>query len=177
MAGVEHALMFGALSAAVGIPLLFVRRSGLFGSREKFIKVRADLLRDGRVVLQPSIMGRTLGMGALTISDDGLSIQRGKWTAVFAWKNISTPFALEEHLRASKITFKHEQANPRFGKRGLFKKAASKSEFVETRQAITSAYGLGWGDLAKLLNISRDLFRERASDPFPLRRFQLTSRR
>lgn len=173
MAGVGHVLMFGAVSLAVGLPLLFIRRSGLLGSRERFEKAHLDLRLHGRVVLHTSIMGGMLGIRTLTISGDRLSVDDGKRTTAFAWTSIVSPFNLQEGLRESNITFVHRRKNPRFGQRRLFRKTLLESEFVEARHSITSAYGLGWGNLATLLNSSRGLFRENTSAPLPLFTSQL----
>ena len=148
-----HGLV-GALGAvAVGLPLMWLSRRGLFGSKAAYAHAQSELREHHRVVLSPPIIQRMVGTGPIILDCSGLTVNRWGKKDFYAWCDVTKPFELQLGTRNSHIFFSHKRRNPNFGRKGFFRN--TKSEHIEDRQTIGCAYAMGWDNLLSLLNEGR----------------------
>lgn len=148
-----HAALLGIATVVLGLPVIWLSRRGLFGSRNAYVHAQEELRQHGRAVLSPPMTLRMLGAGPLVLDANGLTVHQWRSKDFYAWADMPEPFTLRLGTRSSRISFQHRRRNGSYGKRKLFRN--TRDEYVNVRRAITSAYAMGWDNLLGLLNEGR----------------------
>lgn len=148
-----HAALLGIATVVLGLPLMWLSRRGLFGSRNAYVHAQEELREHGRAVLSPPMTLRMLGAGPLVLDANGLTVHQWRSKDFYAWADMPEPFTLQLGTRNSRISFQHRRRNGNYGKRKLFRN--TRDEYVNVRRTITSAYAMGWDNLLGLLNEGR----------------------
>lgn len=155
----RHVLLMVVVITLFGLPLLWLSRRGLLGSRNAYVRAQEELRQHGKTLLSPPLMVRLLGVGPLALDVNGLTVHYWRSTNFYSWTSIVEPFTIQLDTRTPRIVFEHCIKNGKFGKRKLFGKP--RSEYICVRRTVTSAYAIGWDNLVQLLNEGRT----RATEP------------